>query len=216
VNIILFGPPGAGKGTQAIKLSKEYKLKKVSTGDLLRKEIENKSKIGQEVELLINKGKLVSDDTINSLLKNTLSEKNFKNNFIFDGYPRNLSQAENLEKLINSFDQKISSVFYLNVDRLTIIKRVLGRQICNKCGKIFNKFFLSSKDKDHICGDKFLQKRTDDDEKVISDRYETYLKETTPVLDYYEKQNLLYKVNGKAKIEEIYREITAILNTLNT
>ena len=141
MNIVIFGPPGAGKGTQANNLVKEFNLNKVSTGDLLRKEIKKKTKLGIDIENIINKGNLVSDEIINNLLENISSKKENHNRLIFDGYPRKLSQVKNLDKMLNKHNQKISCVLSLNVNLDIVIKRILGREICSKCGLTFNKFF---------------------------------------------------------------------------
>jgi adenylate kinase len=216
VNIILFGPPGAGKGTQANNLAKSFNLNKISTGDLLRIEIKNKTKIGLENKSIVEKGSLVSDIVINSLIEKVFSNKDFSNRLIFDGYPRNLYQAKNLDLIVKKYKQKISCVLNLNVDKDIIVKRILGRELCSKCGLIFNKSFKPSSQQNHACGDEFLIKRSDDNEEVILYRYQTYLEKTAPILDYYKKQNLLHEINGKAEIDQIYEEICTILSSLVT
>ncbi len=214
MNIILFGPPGAGKGTQADHLVKYFKLHKVSTGDLLRNEINNKTELGNKIKIIIDKGQLVSDDIINNLITNILSNKKFYDRLIFDGYPRNIDQAINLDHLVKKYNQKISCVLSLNVEKEIIIKRILGRQTCSKCGLIFNEYFYPATDKNHSCDIKFLEKRSDDNDKTILNRLETYLVKTLPILDYYKKLNLLHEINGKARIDDIFKEISAILASL--
>ena len=214
MNLILFGPPGAGKGTQSNELSKNYNLQKVSTGDLLRNEIEKKTLLGKEIKEAIDKGKLVSDKIINSLIDLLLSEKKFHNRLIFDGYPRNLNQAETLENSLNKFNQKILCVLSLNVDKEIIIKRILGRQICSKCGLIFNEFYYPGNKKEYKCNLKFLEKRPDDNREIIETRYDTYLKETKPILNFYKNKDLLHEVNGMNKISTIYEEICSIIGAL--
>ena len=214
MNVILFGPPGAGKGTQADHLVKYFNLHKVSTGDLLRNEIKNKTKLGDKIKILINQGSLVPDDIINNLIINILSNKKFYNRLIFDGYPRNLDQAINLDYLVKKYNQKISCVLSLKVEKETIIKRILGRQTCSKCGLIFNEYFYPSTNQNHSCGIKFLVKRSDDNDKTILKRIETYLAKTLPILDYYKKLSLLHDINGKAGIDQIFKEISSILASL--
>ena len=214
MNIIMFGPPGAGKGTQADNIVKLYKLYKISTGDLLRKEIKNKTVLGLEIKSLLDKGSFVSDEVINSLIGKILSDKKYYNSLIFDGYPRNLSQAKNLDILLKKNNQKISCVLSLNVDKETIIKRILGRQICNNCGLIFNKYFNPATSKSHTCDSKFLDKRSDDNEETIGNRYENYISKTLPILDFYKQQDLLHQINGLAKIDQIFKEIQAIIASL--
>ena len=190
MNLVLFGPPGAGKGTQADFIVKAFNLHKISTGDLLRNEIEKNTVIGDEIKSLIEKGSFVSDNIINNLLNKTLSNKKLFNRLVFDGYPRNLQQAKNLDKIANDHNQKISCVLSLNVEKEIITKRILGRQTCEKCGAIFNKYFNPVIEKNHKCGKKFIVKRSDDNEKVILNRYQTYLDKTVPIIDYYKKLNL--------------------------
>jgi len=214
VNVILFGPPGAGKGTQADNVVKSFNLFKFSTGDLLRKEIDNKTDLGNKIKFLMEEGSLVPDSIINNLIDKILSEKIYFNRLIFDGYPRNLDQAKNLDVLLNKYNQKISCVLNLQVDKNLLLKRILGRQICTKCGLIFNEYFKPATNKNHHCENKFLVKRSDDNEKTLLNRYETYLDKTLPILDYYKKLNLLYKINGKAEIDQIFEEIKGIISSL--
>ena len=151
MNVILFGPPGAGKGTQADNVVKSFNLFKFSTGDLLRKEIDNKTDLGNKIKFLMEEGSLVPDSIINNLIDKILSEKIYFNRLIFDGYPRNLDQAKNLDVLLNKYNQKISCVLNLQVDKNLLLKRILGRQICTKCGLIFNEYFKPATNKNHHC-----------------------------------------------------------------
>ena len=142
------------------------------------------------------------------------STKKYYNRIIFDGYPRNLEQAKKLDILLNKYDQKISFVFSLNVDKEIILKRILGRQICTKCGIIFNEYFNPATNKNHTCETKFLIKRSDDNEKTILYRYDTYLDKTLPILEYYKKLNLLYEIDGSIKIDEIFNKISHIMASI--
>ena len=214
MNIILFGPPGAGKGTQADNLVKFFKLHKVSTGDLLRKEINNNTDLSKKIKLKVDKGLLVPDSIINSLILEKLSDNRFYNRLIFDGYPRNITQAKNLDLLLKKYNQKISCVFSLNINKGLIVKRILGREICIKCGVIFNKYFKPAINKSHTCDPKFLDKRSDDNESTITNRYETYRKKTLPVLNFYKQRDLLRDINAKAEIDQIFEEIRAIMTSL--
>ena len=216
MNIILFGPPGAGKGTQGENLSKNYNLHKISTGDLLREEIEKKTDLGKKIKSIIDKGSLVSDEIINNLIENILSNKKYFDRLIFDGYPRTLTQAKNLDLLIQKNKQNVSCVLSLNVKKENVIKRILGRETCNKCGLIFNKYYKPSNKKSHNCDPKDLVKRTDDTEEIINNRYDTYLEKTLPILDFYKEKKLLHEINGEQEIDQIYKEIQAIITSLET
>ena len=216
VNIILLGLPGSGKGTQGNILSKVFNLYKISTGDLLRDEIKKKGTLINKIKAVIDKGLLVSDDIINNLVENILSNKNYYNRLIFDGYPRTLNQAKYLDILVKKYNQKISYVFDLVVNKDSIIKRFLGRQVCSKCGLVFNEFYYPSTNENHQCDSKFLQKRSDDNEKTVRNRFDTYTKETSPILNYYRNQNLLYEVDGLTDISLISKEICRIIHSLET
>ena len=216
MNIILFGPPGAGKGTQADNLVKDFNLYKVSTGDLLRKEIEKESFLGNKIKTIIDEGKLVSDDIIDNLIENVINNKTYSNRLIFDGYPRNLNQAQNLDHLIKKNNQKIACVLSLKVDEDDIVKRILGRQICTKCGLTFNEFFKPLVSCKYKCNSKFLKKRSDDNEKTVKNRFQTHIKIAQPILNYYQKQNLSQEIDAKRDISTIYKEICGIINSLET
>ena len=214
MNIILFGPPGAGKGTQGDNLVKKFNLYRISTGDLLRDVIKNKKPLYKKISLIINKGELVPDDIINDLIFESLTNKNIFNKIIFDGYPRNIIQAKNLDIILNKFEQKITYVFNLKVDQDIITKRILGRQICNKCGLIFNKYFKPSTLQNHSCDKKYLTKRVDDNEDTIRHRFNIYKNETLPILNYYNKRSLLHEIDGNDDFTSIFKQISDIINSL--
>ena len=214
MNIILFGPPGAGKGTQGDYLVKSFNLFKISTGDLLRNEIKNESLLGKEIKSVIEKGKFVSDNIVNKLIDSVVFEKKYYNKMIFDGYPRNLTQVNHLESVINKNNQKISCVLNINVNQETVIKRILGRQSCSKCGKIFNKFYNPPNVTNHKCEPKHLKTRSDDTEETIKKRYKTYEEITFPIIEHYRNRNMLFDVNGMVEISEINEEINGIIKRL--
>ncbi len=216
MNIVLFGPPGAGKGTQAENLVDEFNFFRVSTGDLLRIETEKKSLLGNKIKETIDRGLFVSDNIINELIEKILLNKKYFNRLIFDGYPRNLKQASYLDSLIKKYKQKISCVLSLKVDQDVIIKRIVGRQVCSRCHSIFNEFFNPATKANHSCDSKFLKKRSDDNENTIKNRFFTYEKETLPILGYYKNQNLLYEIDGMSNISTIYKEIQRIIQSLDT
>ena len=181
MNVILFGPPGAGKGTQAKFFVKNYNNFQVSTGDMLRDEIQKNSEIGKKIINDMNDGKFVNDEIVNKLIKNVIFDPTKKNKLIFDGYPRSLIQAKNLELLLNESNQKIDFIFFLNVNKETIVKRIEKRKI--------------------------LENRTDDDLITILKRYDKYMKTTRPVLDFYNKNSNFYEIDGALKIEQITSKI---------
>ena len=186
MNIILFGPPGAGKGTQAKFLIKKLNSFQVSTGDILRDEIEKDSEIGKKIIDNMNDGKFVNDEIVNELIKNIIFDPKKMNKLIFDGYPRSLSQAKNLDLLLNSSNQKIDFIFFLNVNKDTIIKRIEKRKI--------------------------LEKRLDDDFGTLLKRYDTYMETTRPVLDFYSKNLNFYEIDGSLEINEITAKIDSFIN----
>ena len=212
MNIILFGPPGAGKGTQSQNIIKKFNLHQLSTGDLLRNEIKNKTEIGKKIEQIISQGDFVSDEIVNKLLKNFITNSLYRNRIIFDGYPRNITQAENLEVMLNGDNQSINFILFLRVNREIVEKRILGRITCEKCNKTFNEFFDKKEDiQNHECEKKYLKRRKDDNRETITTRYEDYIKKTKPVLDFYSSRNYFHEVDGSLKIDEIRAKIEDIL-----
>ena len=211
MNVIIFGPPGAGKGTQSQKIINKYKLYQVSSGDLLRNEIKKNTEIGKEITTIINSGKFVTNNIINSLIQKIISNSSYRNKIIFDGYPRNLEQAKNLELMMNKENLSINFVFFLKVSREIIEKRILGRIVCEKCNAIFNEYFNKDEIENHICGKNYLHKRQDDNLKTIINRYDDYMKKTKPVLDFYSSRSYFHEIDGSQKIQAITDKIDDIL-----
>ena len=211
MNIILFGPPGAGKGTQSQKIAKKFNLHQVSTGDLLRNEIKNKSDIGKKIEQIISHGDFVTDDIVNKILKTVIINPLYRNRNIFDGYPRNISQAESLEIMLNTDNQSINCILFLKVNREIIEKRILGRIICEKCNKTLNEYLNKEEIENHKCGVTYLKKRKDDNQESIITRYEEYIKKTKPVLDFYSSRTYFHEIDGSQKIQVITNKIEDIL-----
>ena len=211
MNIVIFGPPGAGKGTQSKFIVKKYNLHQLSTGELLRNEIINKTELGLTISTKMNNGDLVSDNIVSDLIEKFISNKKYKNRLIFDGYPRNEIQAENLNVLLKKYDQKINLVLKLSVPLEVIKKRISGRSVCSICGKIYNEFFNPAPTNAKCCASKFLQRRSDDTLEVSITRYETYEKNIKPVIDYYKETELLRVVNGDTSISEITNKISGLI-----
>ena len=211
MNIILFGPPGAGKGTQAHFIVKKHNYFQLSTGDLLRNEVKKKTTLGNEIDKLISNGKFVSDDVVNNLLRESIYNLKFRDRIIFDGYPRNIEQATNLEGILNEFDQKIGHIIFLNVSRNIIEKRILGRMTCEKCSMTLNEYFNKEEIELHPCGKEYLVKRQDDNHETVISRYDTYMSTTKPVLDFYSNKTKFCEIDGAAEIDEITSKINDIL-----
>ena len=185
MNLIIFGPPGAGKGTQAKYLVNKLNSFQVSTGDMLREEINKDTEIGKKIINNMNDGKFVDDEIVNKLLEKIIFDTKKNNKLIFDGYPRTINQAKNLENLLNKSNQKIDYVFFLNVEKEVIVKRIEKRKV--------------------------LEKRSDDDADTILKRYDTYMEVTKPVLDYYSKNKNFHEVDGSMEIQDISQKIEEIL-----
>jgi len=211
VNIILFGPPGAGKGTQAQFIVKKHNYFQLSTGNLLRQEVKLKTTLGAEIELLISNGKFVLDETVNTLLRRSITNLKFRDRIIFDGYPRNVDQAKNLDLILNEFNQSIGHVIFLNVTKDIIEKRIMGRMTCEKCHMTLNEFFNKDQIELHPCGKEYLKKRKDDNFKVVVARYDTYMTATKPVLDFYSKNVNFTEIDGAAGIDQISNKINGVL-----
>ncbi|MDA9814263.1 adenylate kinase [Pelagibacteraceae bacterium] len=212
MNIILFGPPGAGKGTQAQSIVKKHNYFQLSTGDLLRNEIKKKTDLGKEIEGIISKGNFASDEIVNKLLKNTILNLKFRDRIIFDGYPRSIEQAKNLDLILNEFDQKIDLIISLVVPREIIEKRIIGRVTCDKCNLTLNEFFNKEEIDLHPCGKEYFIKRKDDNLETIMSRYDIYTKTTEPVLNFLSKNSNFHEIDGTLEIDEITAKIDTFIN----
>lgn len=208
MNLILLGPPGAGKGTQSRRLSDNLKIPQISTGDLLRAAREKKTPLGQKAEGYMLAGKLVPDQLVIEMIEDRLKQRDCGNGCILDGFPRTLTQAEAFERSIQTAGRKIDRVINLEVDRQEVVRRLSGRRQCRKCGENFHRTFHPPKQEDVCdrCGGELFQ-RDDDKEEVIEKRLKVYAEQTQPLIDYYRKKGLLRNVQGVGSIDDIFSEI---------
>lgn len=212
MRILLLGPPGVGKGTQAQLLASKYNLVRISTGDLLREEVSLSSPVGRKVEQYLKKGHLVPDDIMFEIIDSILIE-NRDQEILFDGFPRNLNQARNLEKSLAQLGQTIDIAFEMHLDEDEIVKRLANRRYCSRCGRIYN-YITSPPTNDGVCdvdGQK-LVKRDDDTEEVIKKRFNIYETETRPLISYYKSLNVYKRVEAQGNQEEVSRILSEIVD----
>lgn len=212
---IFLGPPACGKGTQTNKLAKYLNFPHVDTGSLLRAEINGNTEAGKEAKLYIDKGQLVPVDLVANIIKNRLSQEDCKNGYILDGYPRSTEQADKLNDINNSIDKEPAkfSAIYFDLDHDVLISRIVNRRSCPKCGEIYNLKYHPPKvdglcDK---CGEKLTQ-RKDDNEETAEARFETYFRETAPLIDYYKNKGLLKTIDANGSIDDVWERLLAIIN----
>ncbi len=208
LNIIMLGAPGAGKGTQARELSLKYNIPHISTGEILRESVKNRTSLGLKAKSYLDKGRLVPDDVIIDVVKERLSMDDCKNGFILDGFPRTIPQAEALNSHVR--DVKVINI---HVDESEIIKRLSGRRVCRKCGANYHIIYSPPRNEGicNMCGGELYQ-RDDDTEDTIKARLQVYKNQTAPLIDYYKKKNVLFTVSGKGSIQDIFNEILKVLN----
>ncbi len=214
MNIILFGAPGAGKGTQAKRLVDEYGFYQLSTGDLVRAEIQSGSELGKEIKSTIDQGKFVADEIIVSLMKALYEKENLAGRgVIFDGFPRTVNQAQVLEAMLSNQGMSIDHVVVLDVDGEIVKQRILGRFSCDSCGAIYNDTFKPTK-VDGVCdecGATDFTRRSDDTAEAIDHRLETYNESTKPVISFYEPKQPVVRLNGAEAAEHVFQELKAAL-----
>lgn len=202
------GPPGAGKGTQAALIKEYYNIPHISTGDMFREAMRNATPVGLEAKKYIDKGMLVPDSVTNALVKERLSQADCKKGFLLDGFPRNIPQAEALDKIFEELNIKLDAVINIDVDFSVLVDRVVGRRVCPKCGATYHITNLKPKMEGicDVCGEKLIQ-RKDDTEETIKTRLNVYSNQTKPLLEYYEKQDLVKTVNGLGDVDLIFNNI---------
>ncbi len=208
MKLVLIGCPGAGKGTQAKKLSKYFNIAHISTGDLLREQMKQGTELGKKVSEIMNAGGLVSDDIVSAMLAERIKEDDCKNGYILDGYPRNVAQAEGLGAITGELDK----VVCFNVDDSVIVDRMTGRRGCPKCGQMFHIKYNPPKAEGvcDSCGEALIQ-RKDDNEETVVNRLKVYHETTAPVIDYYKNKGILVEVDGTGDIDEIFKKVVAAL-----
>ncbi len=215
MQLILFGPPGVGKGTQAKKLSAKYGIPHISTGDILREAVKNKTALGIRAQEIMQRGELVPDDIMVGIVRDTLKKPRCKTGFILDGFPRSLGQAESLNKILAEL--KINNIYIINItaSEEELIKRLTNRRACKSCGSIFNYKEIKDKKECPVChADNSFYQRNDDKEDVIRNRLKVYSSTTKPVLQYYKKHNYVIDINGLQEIEEVTNNILSALSNM--
>ncbi|MCI7146329.1 MAG: adenylate kinase [Clostridiales bacterium] len=212
MNLILLGPPGAGKGTQAAKIIEKYNIPHISTGDIFRENIKNGTELGKKAQEYMNKGQLVPDELVVEIATDRLTKDDCKNGFLLDGFPRTVFQAEELDKFLEARGSAVDHVLDIEVDREELMKRLTGRRVCSKCGASFHVVSIPPKKEGicDVCGAELIQ-RKDDNEETAANRIEVYNKETRPLVDYYEKAGNISHIDGAAGLENVFNTIAGIL-----
>lgn len=212
MNIVLFGPPGSGKGTQAKLLAEKYGVPHISTGDILRGNLNNETKLGLEAKTYMDKGELVPDDVLIGIIKDRLSESDGASGFLLDGYPRTLQQAETLSKILTELGKNLDVVLNIDVPDEKLLKRLAGRRMC-VCGASYHILFNKPKQEGicDLCGSKLYQ-RDDDKEEAILNRLDVYKNQTRPLIDHYTQAGVMLTINGAADIEVVFNEICRMLD----
>lgn len=208
---IIFGPPGVGKGTQSALLSEKLNILHISTGDILRKAIQNKTELGIKSSKYINAGELIPDELITGMVFDAIKNISSDNGFILDGYPRNIAQTEDLDKMLLTFSKKVDVVINIVLSDDEIIKRILGRRVCDLCGRVTHVDYGAQMDSDvcEVCGGE-LKTRTDDTAEAIRNRLKVYYSQTLPVLDHYRARSIVMDIDGNRGKENISADILAI------
>jgi len=209
MKLLFFGPPGAGKGTQAKKVSEIFKIEHISTGDILREAVNKGSELGKKVKTIIDKGELVPDEIMNELVKEKIKDLD---SFILDGYPRTIEQAKSLDRTLKEQNKQIDAVVLIDVPEEEIVKRISSRRVCPNCGKVYNLITLKPKNDELCdnCGTNIIQ-RNDDREEIVRERYKIYQRNTYPVIEFYRKNNTIITIDGSKDVEEVTKELFNML-----
>ena len=209
MKLLFFGPPGAGKGTQAKKVSEIFKIEHISTGDILREAVNKGSELGKKVKTIIDKGELVPDEIMNELVKEKIKDLD---SFILDGYPRTIEQAKSLDRTLKELNKQIDAVVLIDVPEEEIVKRISSRRVCPNCGKVYNLITLKPKNDELCdnCGTNIIQ-RNDDREEIVRERYKIYQRNTYPVIEFYRKNNTIITIDGSKDVEDVTKELFNML-----
>jgi len=212
LRMILLGAPGAGKGTVAAKITKEYNIPHISTGDIFRDNLKRKTELGLRAQEYMTRGELVPDDLTCEIATTRLLEDDCKNGFLLDGFPRTVYQAEKLEEFLTEHGQSLDTVIQLVVDEELLIKRLTGRRVCKNCGATFHVITIPSKEEGicDICGEPLIQ-RADDAEETAVNRLKVYEEQTSPLVTYYEEKELLAPIDGEGTPDEVFQNILEVL-----
>ena len=212
MKLVLLGPPGAGKGTQAAEIVKKYNVPHISTGDIFRKNISEGTELGKKAKEYMDKGLLVPDELVVAIVKDRLSESDCKEGFLLDGFPRTVDQADSLDTELKNLDYALDKVLNIYVDKNALIERAVGRRICKSCGATYHISFNKPKEegKCDLCGGELFQ-RSDDTEETVAKRIGVYLEQTEPLIDYYNEKGILANINGDQDIDIVFSEIVTVL-----
>ncbi|HSQ33996.1 MAG TPA: adenylate kinase [Peptostreptococcaceae bacterium] len=216
MRIILLGPPGAGKGTQAAGIVEKYNIPHISTGDIFRKNIKEGTELGNKAKSYMDQGLLVPDELTVGLVKDRLLQEDCKNGFLLDGFPRNTFQAEALDKFLDEIDSSLNDVINIEVDKNILVSRAIGRRICKQCSATYHIEFNPPKVAGicDVCGGELYQ-RADDNEETVSKRIQVYLDETKPLIEYYSKKGIISTIEGEQSIDKVFKDIIAALGSEN-
>ncbi len=212
MRLILLGPPGAGKGTQAVSIVKRYNIPHISTGDMFRKNIKEGTDLGKKAKEYMDKGLLVPDDLVVAIVKDRLTESDCQEGFLLDGFPRTVNQANALDTELKSLNYELSNVINIDVEKEELIERAVGRRVCKDCGATYHVKFNPPKKENicDVCGGELIQ-RKDDTVETVTKRIEVYLEQTQPLIDYYGKKGILINIDGKQDIDKVFEDIVVSL-----
>lgn len=212
MNLILLGPPGAGKGTQAVKIVEKYHIPHISTGDIFRENIKKGTELGKKAQKYMNRGELVPDDLVIEIACNRLLAEDCAEGFLLDGFPRTVYQAEKLDEFLESHGKKVEHVLDIAVDKEELIARLIGRRVCKSCGASYHIVNMPPKKEGvcDACGGELYQ-RADDTKETVENRIEVYEAQTMPLIDYYEKAGVIAHIDGSTGLENVFADIVNVL-----